>query len=183
MNGLIAVRSMMASISTRADCSAPLMSSSVMASRLRMRITSRQRDDQIAVAVDLCRLVGKDQGGRIQLVDDGRATKGVTGEQRLASVGGDAVINRAVEAHDAVRVMLRCRAGGARDLRQRNLVDEANGAQPQRNHLDRHLAIRKGIELLMRGVEALDQAGGACRIEGALGRLQRQFKTLLGITQ
>src|SRR5215208_7803958 len=116
MNGLIAVRSMTASISTRADCSAPLMSSSVIASRLRIAVTSSQHNDQVAVAVDLCRLVGKDEAGRIQLVDDGRATKGVTGEQRFSLVGGDAVINPAVEAHGAVRVGPRCRAGGARDL-------------------------------------------------------------------
>src|SRR2546421_10523386 len=94
ITGLIAVRNKVASISKRVDLSAPSMMSSVTGSTsicgisatftLATRCLLAVRDgvdDQVQIAVDLGRVAGEDDGGRVELGHDRRALDPVTRHQ------------------------------------------------------------------------------------------------------
>src|SRR5262249_15536042 len=121
MNGLMAVRSISASISARADWIAPLISSRVTASRLGMALMSVQRNNQVAVAIDLAALPGKDKRRRVELIDDRRSAQAMAGEQGFAPIHGHVTMPRPIEAHAAMLIRSGRRAGRAYDLRQRDL--------------------------------------------------------------
>src|SRR4051794_26616611 len=87
MNGDIAVRSMSASISLRAERTAPFTSSTVTGSISDMAgVSSPERDDQIAGAVDPGALAGEDDRRRVELIDDRRPIDAMPGVERVASV-------------------------------------------------------------------------------------------------
>src|SRR5262249_19235154 len=136
MNGLIAVRSITASISARADWIAPLISSSVTVSRLGRSLMSVRRHDQVAVAVDLGGVVEKLECGGAELIVNGGPAQSLAGQQRLAPVHRDIRAARTVEAHAARIVRPGLRAGGGGNLRQVDLVDEAERAQAQGHDFD-----------------------------------------------
>ena len=58
---------------------------------------SAQPDDQVAVAVDLGGLAGKDKARRVELIDDGGAADPMAGAQRIAPVGRNVGMRSAVE--------------------------------------------------------------------------------------
>src|SRR5215470_17194977 len=99
MNGLIAVRSITASISARAEPIAPLISSSVTVSRLRRSLMSVRRHDQVAVAVDLGSMVGKHERRRVELIHDRGPAQALAGQQRFAPIDGHVFAAAAVEPH------------------------------------------------------------------------------------
>src|SRR5262249_25296038 len=72
INGEIAVRSMRASLSARAECIMPLINSNVIGSTCVVIASAPQQvDEQIAVDINHRLLAGKDHGGGVQLLDNG----------------------------------------------------------------------------------------------------------------
>ena len=72
MNGDIAVRSMSASISARAERIMPLINSKVIGSTCVVIASAPQQvNEQIAVDVNHGLLAGKDHSGGVQLLDNG----------------------------------------------------------------------------------------------------------------
>src|SRR5499426_2426256 len=83
MNGDIAVRSMSASISARAERIMPLINSRVIGSTYVVIASAPQQvDEQIAVEVDYGPVAGKNHGGSVQLLDNGWSAHHVCGLQR-----------------------------------------------------------------------------------------------------
>src|SRR3954452_2652804 len=107
----------------------------------------------------------------------------MAGTQRVATVGRNLGMRSAVKPRRALLVSLRLRAGSGRNFRQRDLVDQPNGAKTQGYDLHLRPTFGKGIESFMLCVEGFNEACRALWIKPAGGRLQRQLKTLLGITQ
>src|SRR5712691_7728968 len=72
MNGDMAVRSISASISARAERIMPLINSRVIGSTcVVIAVAPQQVNEQIAVEVNHGLLAGKDHGGSVQLLDNG----------------------------------------------------------------------------------------------------------------
>src|SRR5262245_50019258 len=87
MNGDIAVRSMSASISARAERIMPLTNSRVIGSTCVVIASAPQQVDvQIAVEVDYGLVAGKNHGGSVQLLDNGWSGHHVRGLQRGARI-------------------------------------------------------------------------------------------------
>src|SRR5712691_6680292 len=111
MNGDIAVRSMSASISARAERIMPLMSSKVIGSTgVVIASAPRQVDEQITVDVDYGLLTGKEHSRGVQLLHNGWPGHHMGGLERVARIHGRVDKALTGEIHWARLHRGRCRA-------------------------------------------------------------------------
>ena len=139
---------------------------------LHRRAPSRA-DHEIAGAIDRGALPGRDHGGGVELLDDGRARHRRAGAELLARRGMGTSSSRR-RAKKTRRRAGRARAGAAPlEGRDAEAPDAPGGGHAQRDDLDRRLGQRIRVELAVALVEPREQRDRSRDRAPATGRSAR----------